>query len=345
MTDESKSETTFLTPLLLATVPLYLLLIFILIFTTREISLGNFFDLGIPIILGICASITPPIATYKLMSKCDNKQKLINCSVISFISLILATTLLFTVIFPNFTTPVQEKSHNRHIVFVHGSVLDDEGLRERIGLKHFEEIKNYLLDAFDIYEKNHHSPDWIGENNANVRELGGRIVAYTLQEIFKTNPDAEILIIGYSHGGNVAKSALNYLDTYEETNFNNITLINTATPALTTYQLNEAVQKNLNHHFNFYNNHDMTQNRYAAIGSSGGLFHEGDFIQLENHERGRAQPGATNINVSIGVPTGVIDNWLGMAAHTIMITNIEIWDHYKIPLILDVLPIEITNID
>jgi len=319
------------TPVIYIIVSMYMMLIYLIIFGINAISFGFAMDFAIAVILNMNLMVVPTYLIYKEI-KDEGRKK-----VIKNVGITLGSSVLFTLIFTltifDFTpTPDIE---NRHLILVHGSVLSVSEREERVGVTHFDLILDQLLSAFEIYEENYHIPDWIGENNTTVRSLGGEIVAGYIRRILSDNSEAEILLIGYSHGGNVAKIALNVLE--GEIDFSQITLVGTGTPAFYTYQLSPAVQENLNHHFNFYNTSDAVQNIFALFGSSG------DRIELDEHEIGRAQHGATNVQVETGVITGWTNNWFQNEAHSSMRTSAEMWDYYKIPLILEVLDGEISE--
>ena len=227
--------------------------------------------------------------------------------------------------------------HNRHIIFVHGTVLRSDDREAELGRTHWNSTSGHIMAELGI--PNQHIPYWVGDNTTTERQTGGDIVANYIRNILRDNPNAEILILGYSHGGNVAKIALNNLimeniihnifNTGYELNLSNITLVGTGTPALYSYQLNNLTQSSLKHHFNFYNNWDLVQRLYALRGSSGRR------VNLDGHEIGRAQHGATNISVETGVTRGWRNNWGLNEAHSSMVTSIEMWDIYKIAPIRD----------
>ena len=143
--------------------------------------------------------------------------------------------------------------------------------------------------------------------------------------ILRHNPNAAILLIGYSHGGNVNNIALNVLEECE-IDISNITLVSAASPAMYDYRLNTNAQSQINGHFNFYNRRDATQTLYAQLTSSSSV------MNVDGHPRGRAHHGAENIPVDRNVPRGFQNRW-GAPAHSIMRTDTAIWYHYKINLI------------
>ena len=149
--------------------------------------------------------------------------------------------------------------------------------------------------------------------------------------ILRHNSNAEVLLIRYSHGGNVVKIALNniFRDDYE-LDLSNVTMVGTAAPALREYQLNNV--QGLNNQFNFYNTWDATQANFAGIGSSAIRQDPGSTRWGSSNQWGRAQYTAcpeNNICVTRDVPRH-LDNFGGMAAHSIMRTSQAIWDLYKV---------------
>ena len=244
------------------------------------------------------------------------------------------------------TEPRQEHSNDeRHIIFVHGTVLDHEERLAGGGPQQWSNgFVNHLTDALGVPSTNVHIPNWDGLNNASRRRTGGRIVAEQIVSILIDNPNAEILIIAYSHGGNVSNMALNNLfsrnmsirrnnfrrnpcnaGTNCELDLSNITLVNTAAPAMYDYRLWESPQSQINAHFNFYNTRDATQQTFALHGSLSERMH------VDGHPIGRAHHGAINREVSTTEVTWWDNRFWRGGAHSIMRTSTRIWDYYKVP--------------
>ena len=254
---------------------------------------------------------------------------------------------------------------NRHLLLVHGSVIqptDPTGT----GPGHWTDhsVMDALMVEFGIGMDNVAIPDWVGRNRSSHREAGGELIAEYLKDILRNNPYAEILLAGYSHGGNVAKHGLNlvqeYLDAMPEDdrqfNLNNVTLLGSGTPAFHAYQLNENTRDNINAHLNFFNNRDWVQRQYSPVGSTAhpdrgvsfnpwGLINpfaspitienSDPRIHVQGYERGRAQfphENVQNIEVDNHVPRGR-HNIGGSAAHSAMVNNRALWEHYHIPAI------------
>ena len=127
--------------------------------------------------------------------------------------------------------------------------------------------------------------------------------------------------------------ALNFLEECE-IDMSNITLVNTASPAMYDYRLNTSAQSQTNGHFNFYNVRDETQRTF-------GLFRGGGArrTRVDGRQIGRAQPYPAR-NVEVYVPRSEVswwdNNWMSAGAHSIMRTSVRIWDEYKIDEIRDI---------
>lgn len=203
-------------------------------------------------------------------------------------------------------------------------------IRETLDQFHYEYV-NHVINSLNVSENNVHIPNWRGRNNPRERVRGGAIVEDYIRNILSNNTNAEILIIGYSHGGNVVKIALNniFSDDYE-LDLSNVTMVGTAAPALQEYQLNNV--QGLNDQFNFYNTRDATQANFAGIGSSARRQDPSGTLWRPSDQWGRAQYTVSpenNIRVIRDVPYGR-NNIGGAAAHSIMRTSQIIWDLYKI---------------
>ena len=98
--------------------------------------------------------------------------------------------------------------------------------------------------------------EWSGSVNIKDRAKAARDVFNFACAFRRLNPDAELILIGYSHGGNIAIEAINRLAV--ETDFpveSSITLITIATPIRPIYQLKAEVKL----HVNAYNRLDLMQ--------------------------------------------------------------------------------------
>ena len=219
----------------------------------------------------------------------------------------------------------EAEKYDRHIIFVHGTVVLGAGGNKGKSDPHGQwgnYVQPLVVEHFGVPEVNTHNPNWVGNNNTAVRQAGGLVVAELLYDILDANPNAEILIIGYSHGGNVSKIGLNHAHHEMELDLSNVTLLGTAVPALYAYQLSVSTRESLNYHLNFYNNHDTTQRSLALIGSSGSR------VRIDGHEIGRAQHFATNIEVQRYLPRG--SSVRPVAPHEVMANSIDIWRHYML---------------
>jgi len=220
----------------------------------------------------------------------------------------------------------------RYLILVHGSVLNPIQRRfGKGGRDQWEEsdVKKHLMAVFNVPEENVYLPDWGGRNQSDSRHTGGTIIANYLHDILKKNPFAEILLVGYSHGGNAANIGLNILAQRNASgddgfNLDQITLLNTATPAMYDYRLLTSTQALINAHLNFYNHRDFVQQTGALIGSSSRR------MNVDGHEVGRAHHGAINQSVTLDVPSGLKDPF-GVLAHGRMRSSPKIWKTYKIP--------------
>ncbi|MCL1925231.1 MAG: hypothetical protein FWF50_06580, partial [Defluviitaleaceae bacterium] len=138
---------------------------------------------------------------------------------------------------------------------VHGTVMPP-GVVNLPGAgprKHWSnEFVEYLANELSISTNNIHIPDWGGALNAVVRSNEGHAIASSINERLTENPNLNIVLIGYSHGGNVSIRAINRLSNHYNINTNNITLITIGTPIRNDYTLNT----NINQQINVFNTRD-----------------------------------------------------------------------------------------
>jgi hypothetical protein len=112
------------------------------------------------------------------------------------------------------------------------------------------DIKN-VYNSSKVY-----SPDWSGENNANARNEAANSIA---QRVLNTRIAGEtIVIVGHSHGGNVAILVVNEL-LAAGIPPNEIELLTINTP-VREYQVDYSNEKNYKiRHINVYNPYDIVQ--------------------------------------------------------------------------------------
>jgi len=198
------------------------------------------------------------------------------------------------------------------IWLVHGT----DGLWGGINSSHEDhwpiEFIEHLMEEFNIPRDNIHTPNWDGALNGNVRALQGEVFGSVLNHHIKENPVNRRIIVGYSHGGNVAIQGLNRLSNNYGVDLGNITLVTVGTPARPDYRIGKNT--NLNAHINVYNERDFIQRLGGSILGFGG----------------RRAESAINITVDRYVPRGW-DNILGRPAHSSMHNNLDIWRHYILP--------------
>ena len=153
--------------------------------------------------------------------------------------------------------------------------------------------------------------DWGGALSQSTRRDGGHNIATKLSELEHNGP---LLLIGYSHGGNVAIRTINQLATEYNQDLSNLTLVTIGTPVRelnNEYVLYESID--INHHINIYNIHDIIQ----IAGGPAPLLQEGTAGRRFSDEN-----RTENINVESITETGPF------ASHSYMHDNIRVWRDY-----------------
>ena len=229
---------------------------------------------------------------------------------------------------------------DRYTIFVHGTTNEwGENDDPYVGPNQWYnyDVMGFVNGHFNIPSSNTHVPNWYGGNTPETRFAGGDIILGYLIKILRDNPNAEILLIGYSHGGNVGHIALNGAKECE-LDLSNITMLSTGAPAHNDYRLNENTQSQVNGHLFFSNNRDFIQSQAHRMGTSSSRMNTS---YGDGH--GRGHYGARNVIVDRGVPRGMSWGWIpfvdpnpnhnigGGPAHSIMRTGMRTWRLYMLP--------------
>ena len=203
--------------------------------------------------------------------------------------------------------------------------------------EHFpEDFVSFLMGELNIPRANIHIPDWGGNINARIRRNEGHAIASQINSQTR-NPDTQILIATYSHGGNVGKRSINRLDRHYGFDLSNTTFVTIGTPIRSDYRLRRSARDGLNNHINVFNDWDSIQ----MLGTlhinpfvnprRGGFIMDGWMPRYV--QRGRFSPGSTNIRVGSHMPRG-FDNLIGFPAHGAMHNNPYVWQDYILDLIV-----------
>jgi len=112
-------------------------------------------------------------------------------------------------------------------------------------------FRRYIKDLFGY---DYYMPEWDGGNRVSSRIQGAEAIAGQIAVWHRANPDKPIILIGYSHGGNVNKEIVNILARDNPPIFVN-TLINIAIPIRPDFTLNARVGQ----HINVFNRGDAIQ--------------------------------------------------------------------------------------
>jgi len=201
-----------------------------------------------------------------------------------------------------------------------------------------DEFIGFLMDEFNIPRGNIHAPEWTGTLGGDIRGSGGLLLAINIQSNPQINTDTNMLIVGYSHGGNVAKENLNFLHDIFGFDLGNTTLLTVATPIITSHQLNQATRESLGFLFNAFNNYDSVQlagtmHITGSRAAEPGFIVDGTLIQ--KIVGGRFLHSANrNIPVTRYIPRGT-DNVAGLAAHSAMHNNPNVWRYYFLYLLMN----------
>ena len=146
-------------------------------------------------------------------------------------------------------TLISKSANAKEVLLIHGTKALPNPAKRHWPSKFI----SYLEEVFGTTPQ---SLEWSGNVHKKARAAAARDVFDYAVTLYKTNPSAQLCIIGYSHGGNIAIEAINRLA--NETNFpidKQITLITIATPIRPIYQLNTNVCL----HVNAYNHLDFMQ--------------------------------------------------------------------------------------
>jgi len=98
--------------------------------------------------------------------------------------------------------------------------------------------------------------DWSGGNSDAARQEGANDLVNEIQEYARTHPGEPIIIVGHSHGGNVAILTVNELAASRREPIYVELLVTIATPVRYEYQLTPGLPTE---HRHFYNNYDPIQ--------------------------------------------------------------------------------------
>lgn len=204
---------------------------------------------------------------------------------------------------------------------VHGTTFRND--EPNAGPNHWSE--DFRLEIGEFFGQNVNVPDWAGGNSRGDRLSGAEELVAQIRSAHLVNPNEPIRIVGYSHGVNVAISAINMLA--DQCGIHVDTLITIGTPSRNQYRLNV----NVGQHLNVFNSRDEVQ----IIGGTDFPWQDdrGFWSGLRDNFigfGGRTQPGANNIEVF----TGVGGFWDLRAYfdhnHSFMHSNWEIWEQYII---------------
>ena len=208
----------------------------------------------------------------------------------------------------------------RHVVLLHGTDIFGYYLpieRTHDSRTWTEDFRNYLRELFN--NERVFAPNWSGENCAIARREQGAYIAHRiLQDRADNNITTPIRIIGFSHGGNVAIEAANYLNARGYTVANLVTI---GTPVRPDHQLVSG--SSVGQHINVYNTRDLIQTAGGrmVLASGAPMFAGGpSFVTPTLEPAGRTFSGAENIRVP---PAG---GWHRIAQnHGFMHSNVDLW--------------------
>ena len=137
---------------------------------------------------------------------------------------------------------------SREILLIHGT----RGLPKPARRHWPNSFISYLEGVFGITPK---ILEWSGNVYVKDRAKAAQDVFNFACALRRLNPETELILIGYSHGGNVAIEAINKLSAETDYPVESITLITIATPIRPIYQLKTSVKL----HLNAYNRLDFMQ--------------------------------------------------------------------------------------
>jgi hypothetical protein len=165
---------------------------------------------------------------------------------------------------------VAEESALGSVWFIHGSF--DGEFEERIlkprdhwytpcsrcknnSGRNISDLRSLISRRFGFGPDGYHTPVWSGENTIEARIEGARRIAGEITRWRNENRDALLVLIGFSHGGNVNKEIVNILSRQNPPIFVS-TMINIGTPiAPSAHTLSAEVGQ----HINVFNESDHIQ--------------------------------------------------------------------------------------
>ena len=198
-----------------------------------------------------------------------------------------------------------------------------------------EEFKEWLAEGLDMPREHIFTHSWGGALSGHARAAGGLTLAVDIQANPYIGPDTKVLLVGYSHGGNVAITTANLLNSIFGFDASDMLLTTIATPARIDYQLNENL-RNLMFHLNVFNDYDAIQilgtshilgslayhpKMRTRLSRVGGVSVAESIVYIE---AGRFFSSAVNRRISSYIETGPV------LSHRTMHSNIDVWRNYEL---------------
>jgi len=203
------------------------------------------------------------------------------------------------------------------IWLVHGTWNRDDG-----GIKDHWDDAGFRTYIRGLFGYDYHRPEWDGINNMPSRIQGAQAIAKQIKCWSRVNPDLPLILIGFSHGGNVNKEIVNILARETPPVFVN-TLINIATPIRPEFTLSVRVGQ----HINVFNRLDAIQVAGSQHTITVGVPDAESGMDLPRQRRAlsrdpRRYEGALNIEV----PRPFIFVFHFLDNHKFMHANPAVWD-------------------
>jgi len=176
-----------------------------------------------------------------------------------------------------------------------------------------------------LFGHEYYEPEWNGRPTVSSIRRGAQNIARQIKSWKEVNPGKPLILIGYSHGGNVNKEIVNILARNNPPIFVN-TVINFGTPIRPEFSVNASVGQ----HINVYNTGDAIQvfgaGRHQLTDPESGMP-----LGIRAFPRDPRRYGEPENNVTV---TPRYHPLRGFRNHEFMHTTIEVWKDYIQPILI-----------
>jgi len=181
-----------------------------------------------------------------------------------------------------------------------------------------DDVRAHIKKLFG-YE--YYMPRWGGLPSQSSIHRGARTIAQQIIRWRRLNQGTPLILIGYSHGGNVNKGIVNILDRNDPPIFVN-TMINIGTPIMKGLF---TISAKVGQHINVFNPYDAIQ----RLGSVHSAPIEGAEIETGIPMRGLVIPEDPRwYDGAVNVPVQLLDSSGPLERHDFMHSSVSVWKNY-----------------